>query len=111
MDGDVGRVLVDDGVVAEWRDHDRLMLRMEGGDGGRVHVVVVVVGDENGVDLREVGESDSGWIVTARAECFERADAIGPDGIDEDVDAGGLDEKRGVADVGDAKPVDVSLRF
>ena len=79
---------------------------MDCGDGGRVHVVVVVVGDEHGVDGREIRETDSGKIVATRAEELEGTDAIRPDGVNEDVNAGGLNEKRGMSDAGDAEIVD-----
>ena len=61
---------------------------------GRVHVVVVVVGDQHSVDGRQVVESDGGRIVTPGTQATKRTGAVGPDRIDEDVDAGDLDQQR-----------------
>ena len=47
-----------------------------------VHVVVVVVGDEHGVDLRQVVEGDARRIDALRAGKRERARALRPDRID-----------------------------
>ncbi len=61
-------------------------------EGVSVHVVVVVMSDQDSVDGRQVVESDGGRIVTPGTHRTKGTGAIGPDGIDKDVDAGDLDQ-------------------
>lgn len=102
-DGDFGGVAVDEGVVAERGEDGSAVGAPEAAEGGEVEVVVVVVGEEDRVDGREMVEGDAGWVVAFGAGEGERAGALGKDGVDEEVVAGDLQEGGGVADVADAE--------
>ena len=70
-----------------------------------VHVVVVVMADDDGVDIGELVECAWGRRVAFGAEEADGAGALGEDGVEEDADATlgarlarRLDEETGVAD-------------
>lgn len=65
---------------------------------GEVEVIHVRVGEQDGIDGREVLDAQTRAALSAQED--ERARE---DGIDEQVAAGDLDEKRGMADKGDAE--------
>ena len=75
-----------------------------------VHVVVVVVGDEHGVDGRQVVEGDARRVHALGAGKRDRAGALRPDRIDEHALAARLDQKARVPDVGDAQPLAIETR-
>ncbi len=105
--GSLGDVAVDEGVVAERGEDGGAVGAPEATKTGEIEVVVVIVGDEDGVDARELIEGDAGWVVALGAGERERGAALGEDGVDEKVVAGDLQEGGGVADVGDAEGVGV----
>jgi hypothetical protein len=106
FDGDVRASAADDHVVAEGGDDARPRSAPEPGDGGEVEMVVVAVGDQDGVDRRQVGQRHAGGIDPAGAEPAQRAGARRPDRVDQDVLAGQLHEEAGMADQRDPEAVD-----
>ena len=68
-----------------------------------VEMVVVIVRDDDGVDARQVLESEAGSDEAARPGEGHGARAIVPGGIGEDVDAVDLDQECGVSDPGDRR--------
>jgi hypothetical protein len=73
-------------------DDDGLALA-DAAEAAEVEVVEVGVADEDGVDGWEVVDFEA-WV----ADAFDEAEPVGPDGVDEDVEALGLKEEGGVAD-------------
>jgi len=73
-------------------DDDGLALA-DAAEAAEVEVVEVGVADEDGVDGWEVVDFEA-WVAYA----FDEAEPVGPDGVDEDVEALGLEEEGGVAD-------------
>ena len=64
-------------------------------------MVVVPVADQDGVDGREVIEGNGRGADTTRTGESDRADALAPDGVGENVQAAReLEQKRAVADEG-----------
>ena len=59
LDAHAGHGLADDGVVAERRDHQRVMRGLQPGQRRKVEMVVVVVAEQHDVDARQVGELDA----------------------------------------------------
>ena len=90
-----------DRVVAEAGDDQRPVALPEAAQRRQVHMVVMIVADEDEVDPRQVLEADAGRAHPARADEGERRGALRPDRIGEDVEALGLDEHGGMADPGD----------
>jgi len=70
-------------------------------------MVVVVVADQHRVDGREHVQGEAGLARPFGTE-QERPGALGPDRVGEDVHPGGLDERGGVAHIGDAQLVGVN---
>ena len=99
-----------DRVVAERRDDARPEALPQPPDRLHVHVVVVVVGDQHGVDLRQVVEGDAGRIDAPGPDEREGAHPLGPHRIDQHVAPARLDQERGVADEGDAHALAVEAR-
>src|SRR5580698_657536 len=69
---------------------------------GDVEMIVVVVALQDQVDSGKLIEMDSGGAVARRTDPRERAGAMRPDGIAEDVEAFELDQERGMSDEGGA---------
>ena len=90
-------------VVAERGDDARPVAAPEAAQRGDVHVVVVIMGEQDCVDGRQIGQCDARRLMAARAGEGERTGAVGPDWIDQDVVAGTLHEQRGMADHGDTE--------
>src|ERR1700723_2305970 len=67
---------------------------------GDVEMIVVVVALQDQVDSGKLIEMDSGGAVARRTDPRERAGAMRPDGIAEDVEAFELDQERGMSDEG-----------
>ena len=63
-----------------------------------VEMVVVAVRDQYDVDLRQGVEVDAGIVVPLRSRKGKGRDAFRPDGIDQDVEAGRLDQPARVPD-------------
>jgi hypothetical protein len=85
-------------IVAERRqDRTRAQAR-EPRQRGDVHVVVVVVRDEDGVERRQVAKRDAGRRGALRAQNPERTRPLGPNRIEQKIDALGLNQKAGMAD-------------
>ncbi len=91
-------------VVAERRQHRAGVPLRERLQRRRVHVVVVIVRDEDRVEIGQIVERDARRIDALRPEPRERAGALRPDGIDQDVHAHRLHEERRVADMRRAQP-------
>ena len=66
-----------------------------------IEMIVMTVRDQHDVDLRQLLERDAGIVVPLRSGKADGRDPRGPDGIDEDVEAAGLDQPAGVADEGE----------
>ncbi len=76
--------------------HDDGLARGDGAEGAAVEVIEMRVGDEDEVDVGQVGDGEAGAL-----EPLDDDEPVGPVGIDEDVVPRRLDEERGVADPGD----------
>ncbi len=87
-------------LEAERNDEERRPSRLRGErlHARRVEMVVVVVRDDDGVDVRQVGERDPGRERALRAGEGERRRALGEDRIGQDVAAADLDQRARVAD-------------
>ena len=68
-----------------------------------VEMIVVIVAEENRVDGRQILKAKPGIAVALRAGKGNGAGAARPDGIREEVEAGGLQEHGGVIDEGNAQ--------
>jgi hypothetical protein len=76
-----------------------------GGDAtqrGQIEMIVVVVALQDQINGGKLIEVNSGGAMTGRANPGERAGAMRPDGIAEDVEAFELDQQRGMPDEGSA---------
>lgn len=93
--------MAEDAVIAEARDDHWPVPAPEPFQRRQIHMVVMVMADQDEVDLRQVFEADAGRGDAARAEA-ERAGAVAPHRIGEDVHAVGLDQHAGMADPGDS---------
>src|SRR5690606_19016062 len=71
----------------------------DGVEGGEVEVIAMVVGDELGRDVGELGDAEGGRDVAADGE----ADGVGEDGVDEEGDAVELDQPARVSEPGEAR--------
>src|SRR5919197_3747297 len=79
----------------------RPVLGAQPGERLDVQMVVMVMADEHEIDRRQVFEPQSGRSMPLRAGPGDRAGALGPDGIGEDVEAPGLNEHGGMIYKGD----------
>ena len=70
-------------------------------DGGSIEMVVVIVGENNGVDRWQIVEVDSGRHHAARTGETERRCPVTPDRIEQKIVSPDLDEKSRVSDPGD----------
>ena len=86
-----------DPVIAQRRDDARRVPSRQRGQGRHVQMVVMVVADEHRVELRQILEGDARRVHPLGSRPWHGAGALGPDGIDEDVEPLGLDEEGGVA--------------
>ena len=71
----------------------------------QIHVVEVIVADDDHVDRRQIGESQPGGAITGGPDPGERTGSLRPDRIRQQIDVIGLYQHRGVIDEGDLKPV------
>ena len=81
---------------------------MPGGEtleGAEVHMVVVIMGDQHGINRRQIGKGDAGQVNPPRPEQAERAGMAGPDRVYQQVQPGELNEEAGMADGGDPQPL------
>ena len=100
--GTQGRVVTaQDRVVAERHDDAAGMDPRQRRQGREIHVVVMVVRDEDRVERRQCFHRDAGRAHALRPGEGERAGAPRPDRVDEQVEPGRLDEVARVADRGD----------
>ena len=99
--------------LAEPQRHEepRLVLAGQAVHRRRVEVVIVIVGDHDRVDRREVGEGETRWDEAARPGEADRTRSVTPDGVSQNVDPVELDQERGVADPGGGRmrPVGADL--
>jgi hypothetical protein len=93
LDGNGVVGAADDGIVAERHDDAGPVSAPETRERAEVHVVVVVVADEDRVDGRQVVEGDAGRGVSRRPGKHQRAGALRPDWVEEDIEAVDLDEE------------------
>ena len=98
-----------DGIVAERRDDARPVALPQLRDGAGVHVVVVVVRDEHGIDTRQIFEGYPRRIGPSRADEGHRPHLIRPHRIDQQIASARLDQERRVPDVGDARALAVMV--
>ena len=68
-----------------------------------VEMVVVIVGEKNGIDLRQVVDHNARLIDAPWPGELKRARALGKDRIDEDVELIDLQQKTGMANEGRAQ--------
>lgn len=85
---------------AEGGDEERIGLGGEAAQGGFVALAGVIVAEQHAVDGRERSEGESGGMHAARARPLQRTGAVGEHRVGETIAAGGLEEKRGMADPG-----------
>lgn len=91
----------DPAAVAE-PGHDRWLVGIRQSPQCRqIHVVVVVVAEQNEVDGGQIVEAQPGWAVALRAGEGYGTDPLGPDGVGQHVEAVHLDEDGCVIDPGD----------
>src|SRR6185503_8873894 len=76
-----GYALLQDSVVAERSDDAWAEALPKPADRVHVHVVVVIVRDEHGIDGGQVVEVDARRVHALRARKRDRTGALGPDGI------------------------------
>ena len=99
---DGGIVIAHDGVVAERRDHARAVRGDKPRQGADVEMVVVSVRHQDRVDRRQIGKGDARIIDPLGADKAERRCALRPHRVDQNVEAGRLDEPARVPDIGQA---------
>ena len=99
------RILLGDkvGVVERHEVAGARLRGVQAADGGEIEVVVVVVRYQYPVDGREVGDVDARGVDALGASKAKGAGAFRPMRVEQDVDAGGLDEHGGVADEAQAE--------
>jgi len=76
------------------RGDERHVTPREGGDGGVVEVVEVIVRDEHGVELGQLLDAHRRAMKALRAGPLHRRDPVAPHRIGEHADAVDLDPKR-----------------
>ena len=86
-----------DEVIAERRDHPRRRFCSDPRQRQYIEMVVVAVRHQHDVDVRQGIEGNAGIVVAPRPRKAHRRDAHRPHGIDEDVEAAGLDQPARVA--------------
>jgi hypothetical protein len=100
--GDPRVVGAHDGVVAERGDDARTIGGREPRQGRDVEVVVVIMRDQHRVDCRQRTEGDARIVDALGPGEAERRGALRPHRVDQQIEAGGLEQQGGVADVRDA---------
>jgi len=75
-----------------------------------VEVIVMVVGDENGVDVRKRFKRQSRWYMASWSSELNGRGSVAPDWVGQDADSARPDEKSAVADPGDCEPRIVDIR-
>src|SRR5688500_5429860 len=88
-------------MVAETGDDQGMVALPEPLQRRQIHMVVMVMADEDQVDVRKSLEGDSWPAHPPRADKREGRRPLGPDRIGEDVEAVHLDEDGGMANPGD----------
>ena len=83
------------------------MRRLQARQRPRVEMVIVVVADQHEIDRREIFKCDARRVDPSWTGEGKGRDTVGPDRIDENVQAGDLYEQGGVTHHGDAKAVAV----
>jgi hypothetical protein len=90
--------------IAERRQNVRPMPVEQAANARQIHVVVVVVADQHGVDARQLVEREAGRPHPLRPGPLHRAGAPGKERVGEDVEPADLDQRGRLADIGDLKP-------
>src|SRR5210317_1748466 len=80
------------GGIAQWYDENRCVLVGQLRQRRQVHVVVVVVAYEDGVNWRQIRERNAWLAKTPRPGPGQRTGAIRPDRIGQNIYAAGLDQ-------------------
>ena len=93
LDARRGSMTPDNAVVPERRDDPRAVRRRQSRQGGNVEMVVVAMGDERHIDRRQRIKGDSGIVDALRSRESHRRGTLGPDRINEDVQAAGLEQQ------------------
>lgn len=83
--------------VADFKGYDNGLIRCDGPQAATVKMVEVGVGDEDQIDVGQIVQVNAGVF-----DAFDDLEPARPVGIDEYIQPGSLDEKRGVADPGNA---------
>ena len=91
------------GVVERHQVADARLRGVQAADGGQIKMVVVIVRYQYPVDGREVGDVDAWGVDALGTGKAEGAGAFRPMRVEQDVNAGGLDEHGGVADEAQAE--------
>ena len=92
-----------DCVVAERREDRAGAAAREPRERAKIHVVEMVVRDEDRVQRRQGAERNRGGDVAPRPDAAPGSRAPRPDRVEQQIDALGLDEKAGMADEADAQ--------
>jgi hypothetical protein len=110
--GDSAIVVAHDRVVAERGDDARAVGGSESRESGDIEVVVMGVRDKDRIDWRQVRKRNARIVHPFGPGKTHGRSALRPHRIDEQIEARGLQEKTGVADIGDAPdcPVDARRR-
>ncbi len=85
---------MDHGIVAQRSEDERMVKFPESLQRGNIHVVVMIVGNENAVDLGEIFNGNRRWILTPWTDPSKGADSIGPDRVKQNISSGDLDQQR-----------------
>ncbi|MNZ98435.1 hypothetical protein D3C78_1177180 [compost metagenome] len=83
----------DDRVIAERRDEKRLVRHMQALQRFHIQMVVVIMGHQHQIDGRQILKTDAGRIDPFGTGKTERAGALRPHRIDENIQTRRLDEK------------------
>lgn len=88
------------GVEAERGDDERVVRAGEAAERGQVAVIVVIMAEEDGIDLRQRFEKEARCVHATRTDPAEEADAFAEDRIGEQGKTGELEEDGGMVDPG-----------
>ena len=95
--------LPEPGLEPERHHEERVVRRGQPRDRPGIEVVVVIVGDHDDVDLRQVLEGEPRGTEPARARPGQRAGPLAPVGVGQDREPVELDDERGVPDPRDGR--------